>query len=55
VVLAAAAGWALQRFAGIEHAVPVALLLGLVVAALVPARASCSLPDRGARGTRGAG
>jgi hypothetical protein len=41
VVLAAAAGWSLQEFAGLTDAVVPALLIGLVAASLVPVKGGC--------------
>jgi hypothetical protein len=46
VILAALVGWVLERCAGIEHAALPAVLLGMLVAVLVPARAACALPPR---------
>jgi hypothetical protein len=36
VILAAAIGWSLQRFAGLQDAAIFGLLLGFVIAPLVP-------------------
>lgn len=36
MILAAAIGWVLQRFAGLENAVAFGLLLGFVIAPLIP-------------------
>ena len=46
MVLALAGGFALQELAGIRDAVPWSLLLGLIVATLVPGRTSCALRPR---------
>ena len=47
MILAAAVGWALQRFGGIERAMVPAVLVGLVVALLVPVRGACAVrPQR---------
>ena len=46
MVLAFALGYALQRFAGMRDAAVFGLLLGMLVAPLVPSRAACRLPPR---------
>lgn len=49
MVLAALVGWSLQRFAGLDGALLPAVLVGMLLAPLVPARA-CAL--RGGTGAR---
>ncbi|MBX3463699.1 MAG: hypothetical protein KF830_11035 [Planctomycetes bacterium] len=44
MVLAVVVGWALRRFAGLDAALLLGLLVGLVAAQLVPARAACAPP-----------
>lgn len=46
MVLAALVGWMLERFAGIAGAVLPAVLLGMFVAMLVPAKAVCAVRRR---------
>ncbi|MFZ4499116.1 MAG: hypothetical protein ACOYMX_05370 [Burkholderiales bacterium] len=42
MILAAAVGWALQAFAGLSQAILPAVLVGMFVAMLVPARGACA-------------
>jgi hypothetical protein len=51
VILAALIGWSL-RFAGFEHAILPAVLIGLLVAPFVPVRGACAVPDRERAGPR---
>jgi len=44
VILFALAGYAAYKFLDIEMALPVAVLIGLLVAPLVPAKTACSIP-----------
>ena len=44
MILFALAGYAAYKFFDIEMAVPVAVLIGLLVAPLVPAKTACSIP-----------
>lgn len=46
MVLAGVVGWSLQRFAGVDGAVLPAVLIGMVVALLVPAKGACAIPGR---------
>ncbi|MHC4548802.1 MAG: hypothetical protein ACYTEZ_08480 [Planctomycetota bacterium] len=46
MILFAAAGLAGDYLLGWRMALPVMILLGLIVAPLVPARSSCSVPPR---------
>ena len=49
MILAAAVGWSLQQFAGLERAILPAVLVGMFVAMFVPARSACpvrTLPGR---------
>jgi hypothetical protein len=50
VVLAVVVGWSLERFAGVAGALLPALLIGMVLALLVPARGACPVPPREAGG-----
>ncbi|MBL8723159.1 MAG: hypothetical protein JNK49_03895 [Planctomycetes bacterium] len=47
MILATLLGFALERFAGLANALPVALLLGMFAALLVPTKAACSVQKRG--------
>jgi len=46
VILFTLAGLAARHWLGIEAAFPVGIILGFLVANLVPANTSCSLPPR---------
>jgi hypothetical protein len=46
VILAGLVGWSLQQFAGVDGAVLPAVLIGMFVAMLVPAKGACALPTR---------
>jgi len=52
VILAAVIGWSLRQFAGFEHAILPAVLIGLLVAPFVPARGGCAVPERERPGSR---
>jgi len=43
VILAGLVGWSLQHFAGVAGAILPAVLLGMFVAMLVPARGACAV------------
>jgi len=43
VILFALGGYAVSRVFGVESALPAAVVLGLVVGSLVPARAGCTI------------
>lgn len=45
VALSAVAGWTLERFAGAQAAFVSSLLIGVVIARIVPAGGSCRLPS----------
>ena len=57
MILAAAIGWSLRQFAGFEHAILPAVLIGMLVAPFVPARSACPVPALGrrAKGASGEG
>jgi len=44
VILFTLVGLAVSKFFGIKPAVPVAMVLGLLLAPLVPAKTACSIP-----------
>ncbi len=44
MILFTLAGYAGSKFLGIESALPVAVVLGLLVAPLIPAKTTCSIP-----------
>ena len=46
MILAALVGWSLQHFAGYEHAILPAVLIGLLIAPFVPVRGACAAPER---------
>jgi hypothetical protein len=46
VILAGLVGWLLQQFAGVANAVLPAVLIGMFVALLVPAKGACPVPGR---------
>ncbi len=48
MILFVLAGYAGSRFLGIDAALPVAVVLGLLVAPLIPAKTACSIRDHGA-------
>ena len=49
MILAATIGWALQAFAAVPQAILPAVLVGMFVAMLVPARGGCAPDGRSAR------
>lgn len=49
MILAALVGWLLQQFAGVTDAILPAVLIGMFVALLVPAKGACPVPGRSVR------
>lgn len=50
MILALGIGWALQAFAGLDEALPFAVVIGFLVALVVPTAAACPVPRRSAPG-----
>lgn len=49
MVLAGLVGWLLQQFAAVDGAVLPAVLIGMFVALLVPAKGACAVPGGSVR------
>ena len=47
MILATATGWALERFVPLPNATMIGLLLGMLIAQLVPKEGSCTKPRDG--------